>query len=154
MRNDEEFEEFRGDSGFSFHVTLVKLSDDLKLELEKAYAEGPHWSENMRMATLEDERRPTNPEAGSHLDLNIDGNYALPLGLGFFKFDGLLCYADDKEGRERLCIPRTLEEEMFKMAHNGHHHQVYHRALDRLRSSICVKDLAERLRLYIAYCPQ
>lgn len=52
----------------------------------------------MRIAILEDERRPTNLEASSYLDLNIDGSYALPLGLKFFKFNGLLYYANNKEG--------------------------------------------------------
>jgi hypothetical protein len=53
----------------------------------------------------------------------MDGNeYNSPLGLRFFERYGLLFFRDFANGRDRLCVPPTLEQEVFEIAHNQHYY--------------------------------
>jgi hypothetical protein len=69
-------------------------------------------------------------------------------GLRFFMRNGLLYFRDDFDSRERLCILRPLHHEVFRMAHDQHHHAGYHRAgyhraYDRVQASFFVKKNIE-----------
>ncbi|PPJ59013.1 hypothetical protein CBER1_11527 [Cercospora berteroae] len=78
---------------------------------------------------------------------------AAPLGLQFFLRNDLIYFKDDANGRERLCIPRPLYAEIFKIAHNNHHHSGFHRSYARVSASFYVRHLAKELRKYIKHCP-
>lgn len=75
-----------------------------------------------------------------------------PLGLRFFERHGLLYFRDFEGGRDRLCIPTTMEKEAFKHAHDDHHHQGFDRCYDHLRSSVYIHRLQHHLTKYIAHC--
>lgn len=120
LRTAKDIQAFTEHKCKTFYVTLVKLDDAFKDRLIAVYKNDLYQSEILRLTTLEEERQ--GRDKNYYIDLNPNGTYVLLLGLKFFKFDGLLYYADDKEGRERLYIPRELEKEVFKIAYDGHYY--------------------------------
>lgn len=66
--------------------------------------------------------------------------------------DDLVYHVDNVSGRIRLCIPKSMQGELFAQAHDNHFHAGFHRAYERLRGAYYVRKLARRLRRYIYYC--
>jgi hypothetical protein len=66
----------------------------------------------------------------------------------------LIYYEDPSDFRQRLCIPKNLEKEISRMAHDEHGHADFHRAYDRIRTSLYLYKLAKRLRTYIEHYPE
>lgn len=75
-------------------------------------------------------------------------------GLRFKLLGDLIYYTNQADGRERLCIPNSLEQEIFKQAHDEQHHSGYHRSYDRVYPSIYMRHLARNLKSYIEHCPE
>ena len=69
----------------------------------------------------------------------------------FYLENGLI-YFKDKSERPRLCLPSSLEHEVFAMAHDNHHHIGFHRCYQRIAETIYMHRLSRRLRLCIASC--
>ena len=86
------------------------------------------------------------PEAGG------DASSSRP-GLRFKYRNGLI-YFTAGDGRDRLCIPALLEQEIFQLAHDQTHHGGFHRTYDRIAPSVYIHQLAKRLRTYISHCPE
>ena len=76
----------------------------------------------------------------------------MPEGFRFRKRQGLI-YLTGAEGRERLCIPQKIQQEVFQMAHDNNFHSGFHRTYDRIAPSIFIKNLSKHLRIYIEHCP-
>ena len=55
--------------------------------------------------------------------------------------------------RWRLCIPASMEQEVFEQAHDLSNHGGYHRCHDRLSHTLFIRRLSQNLRAYIAHCP-
>lgn len=72
-------------------------------------------------------------------------------GIRFRLRDDLIYYVNG-EGRERLCIPESLEAEIFRIAYNLANHSGFYRTYNRLASLVYIRQLVKRLRRYIAYC--
>ena len=66
----------------------------------------------------------------------------------------LIYYIDLVDARRRLCIPKTLEKDIFSMAHDEHAHAGFHRAYDTIIANVYMRNLSRRLRIYITYYPQ
>ena len=69
----------------------------------------------------------------------------------FFMENNLIYYADPADERRRLCIPSTMEKEIFKMAHDERNHAGFYRAYDTIMANFYMRNLSRRLKLYIAY---
>ena len=108
------------------HTTLVEMSAHFKELLKQGYETDKHWSKQ---------------------DFQEDA----PPGIQFVKRDGLFYHIDSMDGRLRLCIPRSLEGEIFGMAHEPQHFG-FHRTYDRIKATYYVRKLAKRLRLYLDHC--
>ena len=117
---------------FGYHATLVEMSDDFKKRLVEAYTKDKQWKKA--------------------LEVLKEDNENLPEGFRFRRREGLI-YLTGEEGRERLCIPEALQQEVFRMAHDSNFHGGYHRTYDRIAPSIFIKNLSKHLRIYIAHCP-
>ena len=74
-------------------------------------------------------------------------------GLRFRLRQGLI-YFTAGDGRERLCVPASMEQEVFQLAHDQTHHGGFHRTYDRITSSVYIRQLTKRLKAYIAHCPE
>ncbi len=75
------------------------------------------------------------------------------IGLRFFERDGFLYFEEQNGDKERLCMPRSIEKEVFQIPHDAQHHAGFHRAYSRLVLLIYVRNMSRRLKRYIAYCP-
>ena len=121
-----------------FRATLVELSDAFKEEIKKAYQGDKHWKEILEML-----KRPTNDDPANSR-----------AGLRFKLLGELIYYTNHADGRERLCIPNSLEQEVFKLAYDEQHHGGYHRSYDRIYPSVYMRHLTRNLKSYIEHCPE
>lgn len=142
----------------AYHITLVEMSDDFKTRLRYAYEHDDAWKRIITMlrkptATIPpvaDSDAQNLPEA-SETTVDRTAEFEKP-GVRFKQRDELLYYTGG-DGHERLCIPESLESEVFKMAHDMSNHGGFHRTYDRLVNSVFIRHLAKRLRAYITHCP-
>ena len=56
--------------------------------------------------------------------------------------------------KRRLCIPRSMIKEMFKLVHDDAFHIGYHKAFKAIEESLYIRRLAHHLKQYIAFCLQ
>lgn len=66
--------------------------------------------------------------------------------------DDLLYFDDDEKGL-RLCVPSSLEEEVFKLAHDEMGHPGYTRIHERLTEGLYIFNMATKLHKFIRHCP-
>ena len=55
-------------------------------------------------------------------------------------------------GLERLCIPKSLVQEVLEIAH-GDGHPGFERSFDTIARSWYIRKLSKHLREYIKHCP-
>jgi hypothetical protein len=79
--------------------------------------------------------------------LNKD-DIALP---NFTLKDGLIYYQQD--GKDRLCMPQSMEKEMFHDVHDQQAHAGFHRTFERIVETLYFYNLAKRFRRYVRKCP-
>ena len=139
----------------SYHITLVEMSADFKSRLIAEYAKDPQWSKVLEVIkgvaatipnTLTNEPGVGNNDVGDATTRRV--------GLRFKLRDGLIYYTNFDDGRERLCIPNALEQEIFELAHDRQHHGGFHRTYDRIVNSLYLRHLTKHLRTYIDHCPE
>jgi hypothetical protein len=73
-------------------------------------------------------------------------------GIKFKLANGLVYFYSDISGRERLCIPLSVEKDVFEICYDNHFHVGFYRALDHLNNLFYVRQAAKRLRTYIKHC--
>ena len=78
-----------------------------------------------------------------------DGNAA---DLSYKIVRGLLYFKDLEYGL-RLCIPKFINGEVFKLAHDELSHPGYARTHERLIEGLYLFNLHKRLHEYIRHCP-
>ncbi|SLM39859.1 Ribonuclease H-like domain [Lasallia pustulata] len=100
----------------AFNVTLVEMGDELKDSLKQAYMTDECWSK-IREEIKGKDSAPTAafPDFYMHNDL---------------------IYLIDHDKRERLVVLKTLEKEVSELSHDSSNHQGFHRAFDRLTTSM------------------
>lgn len=109
-------------------ASLVEMSTDFRQRLAKALKEDDVWAGVLRQAETPSDNK------GAH----------------FVSKDGLLYHISD---RSRLVIPRSLEGEIFALAHQPHH-AGFHRTYGHISESLYVKNLSSRLRKFLEHCPK
>ena len=77
----------------------------------------------------------------------------IPKGLRFQYRNGFIYYTNEFDGRKRLCIPKTLREKIFELAHDRQSHGGFHKIYDRIVVSIYMRKFNRHLQQYIAHCP-
>jgi hypothetical protein len=119
-----------------FHAIIVKMSDDFKDRIKAAYQADPLWERVLAVVSgkRQDDEDPTRPMRG----------------LRFLYKTGLIYYWDRQDGSERLCIPKSMEHEIYKQAHDDCYH---HRTYNRVKASFFIRKLTRNLKTYIKYCP-
>ena len=66
---------------------------------------------------------------------------------------GELLYHVGADGKQRLCIPNALENEIFRLAHDDRNHPGYHRTYEHIAEALYIRKLSRRLRKYVELCP-
>lgn len=107
-------------------TTEVHLDDKFKAQLITAYEEDKHMSRIKSIAAKD-------PEATN------------------FEVEDGLIWMIDNVGR-RLCIPKSLEGDIFEAAHDQQFHVGFYRVYQRIRSQYFIRKLASRLRKYLRHC--
>lgn len=125
----------------AFQGSLVSMTSEFKARLIQGYSKEKSWSKIIKM--LEDLRKRTSTET-------IEDDEPVKTGIDFELHGGLIYH---KENR-RLCIPVTLEQEIFKLAHDQNQHSGATRCFHRIRETIFIPRLSRKLRVYIDHCPQ
>ena len=125
------------DSVFTYHTTLISVSDKFRERLKREYLAVNKWKElmhNLRRAEGGNQGKPSKET------------------YRFFMENNLIYYADPADERRRLCILSTMEKEIFKMAHDERNHARFYRAYDTIVANFYIRNFFRRLKLYIAYC--
>lgn len=66
----------------------------------------------------------------------------------------LIFHVDASTGKARLCIPKAIMGEVFKIAHDNAFHMGYHRTFNAIVEGLYIRRLAHHLKKYIDCCPQ
>ena len=149
-----------------YHATLVEITDDFKRRLKQGYIKDPYWERLfalLKPSAAEEAAKPsaadetatkaTNPSAADESATQAENAEPKRVsGIPFVLREGLI-YHVNGEDRWRLCIPPSMEQEMFEQAHDLSNHGGYHRCHDRLSHTVFIRHLAKNLRTYIAHCP-
>ena len=146
-----------------FHVTLVEMSQDFKDRLGQEYTKDEQWNKVLEVVKKANKEAEASlpvqgpaTKAGELPQLPVQTNLNRTnrkLGLRFKLRNRLLYYTNFNNGRERLCIPNSLEKEIFKLAHDRQHHSGFHRTYERIVASLYLRHLLKNLRTYIDHCP-
>lgn len=128
-----------------YNLTLVEMSEDYRSKLMAAYEKDKKWSKILESLEAEKERLSKEKEKVELVKLS---------NIQFVLRDGLIYYQDDHNDRERLCIPKTLEQKVFEMAHDKHSHGGFQRTYERIVEAYYMRHLTRRLKRYILHCPE
>lgn len=116
-----------------YHITLVEMSDDFKARFRQAYEADDQWKKVLAILRKDlSKQKKATPEATEEITKELEQP-----GIRFKLRNDLLYYVSG-DGRERLCIPHSLEYEVFRMAYDLSNHGGFHRTYDRLSSSVYV----------------
>ena len=116
-----------------YHITLIEMSDNFKSRLIEAYTKNPQWKKI--------------------LDLLKQPESELPAGLRFRKHKDLIYLTSKHPERQRLYIPKSLQKEVFQLAHNRNFHGGFHTTYARISPSIYIRGLSKHLQIYLKHCP-
>ena len=119
----------------AFPVSLITVSEAFRKRLLDGYHNEPRWSRIIDIVNA-------NEELG-------DNAATLPYQV----VDGLLYFNDDEKGL-RLCIPSTMESEVFQLAHDEMGHPGYARTHERITQGLYLHGLSAKLHEFIRHCPQ
>ena len=75
-------------------------------------------------------------------------------GTEFRMRDQLIYHVNLATSKKRLCIPKSIMKEVFKLAHYDTFHMGYHRTFNAIVEGLYIRRLAHHLKQYIAFCPQ
>ena len=118
----------------SFPVSLITISEGFRKRLLDGYQQEPRWIKVM--ATVK-----ANNDLG-------DNAAKLP-----YQIEDDLLYFNDPDKGLRLCLPASMEAEVFKLAHDEMGHPGYARTHERLTGSIYVYNMSTKLHEYLRHCP-
>lgn len=124
--NDDTLEEI-----YTFNVLTVELDKKFKDTLINSYHADKYWSRISALVGNADSPRP---------------------GVPFKLRNKLLHYVNPTDGRERLCIPKALEGDIFRIHHDERDHAGIFRAYQSISAGFFIRHLSRRLRIYIAHC--
>ena len=69
-----------------------------------------------------------------------------------FKYKQNLIYFIVDDEHERFCVSTSLKQKIFQLIHDQTYHDDFYRTYDRIASSIYIRQLSQRFRIYISHC--
>lgn len=165
---------------YAYQGSLIAMSDEFKQRVIAGYAEETAWQDIIEMLKelaerVQDEEAPTPADQrgtaeDAHPAIEADPNQsdeappATPAepeataaeypttGIDFeLAPDGLLYHIGGPH--RRLCLPKSVEKDIFHLAHDDNQHSGIHRSYARIAESLYVPRLSRKLRKYIEHCP-
>ena len=139
------------EEAFTYHITLIEMSDDFKVKLKEAYKKDEQWKKVLNLVKPSSDPTTAEPKQESVSDSPAELEPTTEIR---FKYrNELLYYINFDDGRERLCIPAIMKQQIFHLTHDQQHHGEYHRIYERIVSSVYIRHLTKHLRAYIDHCP-
>ena len=152
---------------FAFNGSLIEVSEVFRKRLIQGYENDPAWSKIRKMllelqerAGIEDlDAKATSQAMILYDPAKTTNNLKVPsdqteegasTGIDFELLNGLIFHIKDKP---RLCIPATMEKEVFAIAHDANAHAGQHRAYQRLLNAVYIPRMSRKLHLYLKHCP-
>ena len=127
--------EIAAESVSTHPVTLIEMSPEFKAKIIQGYAEDPRWTRIQEMITKN--------------AALLENAAVIP-----YRIVRQLIYYTDIERGLRLCIPRTVVRDVFRLAHNKSGHLGYNRTHEKLSEGLYIYNMAKELRAYIGHCPE
>ena len=149
-----------------YHIILIKMSNDFKQRLKKTYAENKHWSTILKMlkqraisvrSAIIEIQFTSNESASKAIVIimsnisNVETKLTSFRDLQFECRNELIYYLIDDD-KQRLCILKIMQDEIFKLIHDQIHHEKFQRTYDRLCHSIYIRRMIKHLKQYIKHC--
>ena len=131
----------------TYHVILIKMSDDFKSRLKQIYAVNKRWARIIELIKF-----ITVGEASDE-----DSPWTSFEKLRFRYRDELIYYLNDNDlndGRERLCVFKKMAGEIFVLAHDRLSHADFHKTYDRVAASFYIRKMFRQLQIYITHCSE
>ena len=89
------------------------------------------------------------------LDLLKRDEKDLPQRFRFRKHNDLIYLTTlNHIGKRRLCIPESIQQEVFQIAHNRNFHAGFHTTRARISPSVYIQALSRHLKTYIQHYPE
>lgn len=140
----------------AFTAVLVEMAPEFRQKIIKSYTKEPQWNRILRSITEEPKSAKTSSSRTSAKklvgfpDLISRGKID---GIRFIYENGLIFYLA-KDDKKRLCIPRALHGDVFRLAHDENNHAGFHRSYEAIADTLYLKRLSDSLKTYIAHCPE
>ena len=142
----------------AYSGTIVELSESFKTRLLEAY-KVQEWVtirdelEQTKVASAKSDKphravgkMPTTPERLVTKEKNHGGTFQMEARLIF--------HVNSNTEKQRLCIPKSMMGEIFRIAHDNAFHMGYHRAFSVISEGLYIRRLAHHLKQYIECCPE
>lgn len=142
------------DQVYAYQGTLVSMLAEFRQRLLDGYSKEKFWRGLLIMLSNLDKRTPQEQESQDPHQENINNEVVFKkfrIGIGFELRGGLVYYFGESNAL-RLCIPRLVEEEIFRVVHDDNHHSGYHRCLARIVDTLFVFGLLKKIRTYVENC--
>ena len=97
-----------------YNCTLIKLADNFKAQLKEAYKKDKQWNRVLEILEISEDIQNTDYNS-EHQVPEIN-----------FCIKGDLIYHVSLSEKQRLCILKDLEQEIFELAHNKHSHSEFY----------------------------
>ena len=123
-----------------YNYTLVKLADDFKAQLKEAYQKDKQWNRVLWILGACEDVQDMDHES-EHQVPRID-----------FCIEGDLIYHVSLSGKQRLCIPKDLKQEIFQLAHDKHSHSGFYWTYEHIAEALYIQHLSRQLKKYIKHC--
>ena len=114
-----KFEKGANDEGameelLTYNCTLIEISQDFQSHLKEAYHQEEQWSRVIRL--LQNKKSETTQNMKLN-DGDTTSDIIMTPGINFQLRGGLLYYIEQSR-KQRLCIPKLMEKEIFELAHD------------------------------------
>ena len=125
------------------------MSDEFHKQLVEGFRKEKSWSKIITM--LKELSKRLKEEAISPTRSPTGTRSLIPTGIDFEMRDDLIYHV--RGDKLRLCIPTSVEKEVFAMAHDSNQHSGYHRTFQRIVDTLYIPKLSRKLRKYVEHCP-
>ena len=129
-----------------YHFSVLEMSQEFNGKIKQGLEKDKKWAKIIELI-----KKQQDLDKETQRKELKDREFAKILR--FRLHEGLLYFVDPVDERHRLCIPESMEQEVFQMAHDQQLHGGLNRIYPRITSNFMVKNLKRRLRQYISHCP-
>jgi hypothetical protein len=119
---------------------MIKMSSSFKNRFIEEYKTDKQWSFLYEM--LNNSQKNSMNEQTAHNEIEFE------------RKNDLIYYLNRTTSRTRLCISKSLMQDIFKMTHDDQTHVEFHRAHVSITKTLYIRRLTHYLRQYIEYCSQ